>query len=150
MGLRSLTFRDTFEIETDYEKIATYFKTKLNGTYFKGYIDGDETQLFYFSGTFKRPLSVNLPIVQLNVENKVDSEGKIKIKFKIVDFALILFGLVNGVIIFFSIFNVTPDGSNVIPQLVPLIIFVFTYGLLLVMYLAELSKFKKELQKLES
>lgn len=43
MGLRSLIFSDTFEVKADYGKIAAYFKTKLDETYFKGYIDRDET-----------------------------------------------------------------------------------------------------------
>ena len=148
MGLKNLIFRDTFEIKADYGKLATYFKTKLDDKYFKGYIDRDETQLFYFSGTFARPLSVRLPIVQLNIENKVDNEGKIKIKFKIVDFALILFGLANASIIFFSIVNINP-GPNSIPPEIPPIMFIFSYGFLLFMYLTERSGFKKEIEHLE-
>ena len=149
MGLTSLIFRDTFKVKADYGKITTYFKTKLDDTYYKGYIDPDETQLFYCSGAFRLPLSVKLPIVQLNVENKVDSEGRIKIKFKIVNFALILFGLANGIIIFFSIFNLSPGRHNEIPEESPLIMLVFSYGLLLSSYLIELSDFKKEIELLE-
>lgn len=149
MELKSLIFRDTFVIKADYGEIATYFKTKLNDTYYKGYIDRDETQLFYFSGAFTQPLSAKLPIVQLNIENKADSEGKLKIKFKIVNFALILFGLGNGSIIFFSIVNIDPGGRNEIPPLIPLIMFVFSYCFLLFMYLVERSGFKKEIEQLE-
>lgn len=149
MALKSLIFRDTFEIKADYGKLATYFKTKLNDTYYKGYIDRDETQLFYYSGTFTRPLSSKIPIVQLNIENKVDREGKLKINFKIVDFALILFGLANGSIIFFSIFNVNPGGRNEIPPEIPFVMFIFSYGFLMFMYLVERSGFKKEIEKLE-
>jgi hypothetical protein len=36
MGLRGLIFRDTFEVNADYKKIAIFFKTKLDKTYFKG------------------------------------------------------------------------------------------------------------------
>jgi|GraSoiStandDraft_49_1057285.scaffolds.fasta_scaffold480885_1 hypothetical protein len=148
MGLKSLIFRDTFEIKADYGKLATYFKTKLDDKYFKGYIDRDETQLFFYSGAFKRPLSARLPIVQLNIDNKVDNEGKIKIRFKIVDFALILFGLANGSIIFFSIVNVNP-GPNSIPPEIPPIMFIFSYSFLLFMYMIERSGFKKEIEQLE-
>jgi hypothetical protein len=149
MRLTSLIFRDTFKVKGDYAKIVTSFKAKLDENYFKGYTDRDETELFYFSGSFRRPLSVNLPIVQLNFENKTDDEGKIKIKFKIVNFALILFGLANASILFFSIVDINPDRPNDIPSGVPIGTFVFSYGFLLFMYLVELSGFKKEIEHLE-
>ena|SRR5688572_17374538 len=148
MGLKTLIFRDTFEIKAVYGKLATYFKTKLDDKYFKGYIDRDETQLFFYSGAFKRPLSPRLPIVQLNINNTVDNEGKIKIKFKIVDFALILFGLANGSIIFFSIVK-TNSGSNNIPPEVPPLMFIFSYSILLFMYMIDRSGFKEEIKQFE-
>jgi hypothetical protein len=148
MGLRNLIFRDTFEIKADYGNLATYFKSRLDDIYFKGYIDKDETQLFYYSGAFARPLSARLPIVQLNIENKVDNEGKIKIKFKIVDFALILFGLANGFIIFFSVVSINKGQNNIPPEIPPLM-FIFSYGFLMLMYLVERSGFKKEIERLE-
>lgn len=144
-----MVFRDTIEVKADYDRIATYFKTKLDETYFGGYIDHDQTQLFYFSGFFRRPFSVNMPVVQLNVENKVNNAGRVKIKFKIVDFALIVFGIANGIILFFSIFNLNPDRPNVIPSGVPIMALVLSYGFLLFIYLIELSGFRREIELLE-
>jgi hypothetical protein len=105
--------------------------------------------LFYSSGLFKRPLSVDIPIVQLNVENKVNSEGKIKIKCKMVDFALILFGIANGSIIFLALFNFDPYRTNDITPQVAFIMLVLSYGVLLFTYLIELSGFKREMEQLE-
>ena len=44
----NLIFRDTLKVNVDYKTIVTLFKSKLNENFFKGYIDKDETQLFYF------------------------------------------------------------------------------------------------------
>lgn len=149
MGLTSLIFRDTFSIKADYDYIVSSFKARLDENYFKGYIDKDETQLFYFSGVFRRPLSVNLPIIQINFQNKVDEHGKTIIKFKIVNFMLILFGVANASILFFSIVDMDPYRNDKIPSEIPLIMLVFSYAILIGIYLAELSCFKSEIKLLE-
>lgn len=149
MGLTSLIFRETFKVKADYDKVITSFKTKLDKNFYKGYIDKDEAQLFYFSEAFRRPLSVNLPIIQINFENKIDKQGKTTIKFKIVNFALILFGLVNGSILVFSIVDLDLYRPNNIPSEIPLIMLAFSYGFLMVMYLIELYAFKREIKQLE-
>jgi hypothetical protein len=149
MGLTSIIFRDTLKVKADYDKVTSSFKTKLDKNFYKGYIDKDETQLFYFSGAFRRPLSVNLPIIQINFENKIDEHGKTTIKFKIVNFALILFGLANGSILFFSLVNLDPYRPNNVPSEISLIMFVFSYSFLIGLYLIELYGFKREIRKLE-
>jgi hypothetical protein len=149
MGLTSLIFRDKFSVKADYDYIISIFKARLDENYFKGYIDKDETQLFYFSGVFRRPLSVNLPIIQINFQNKVDEHGKTIIKFKIVNFMLILFGIANASILLFSIVELDPYRPNKIPSEIPLIMLVFSYAFLFGIYLAELSCFKSEITLLE-
>lgn len=149
MGLTSLIFRDTFKVTADYDKVITSFKTKLDKNFYKGYINKDDTQLFYFSEALKRPLSVNLPIIQQNFENKIDEQGKTTIKFKIVNFALILFGLINGSILFFSVVDLDPFRPNNIPSEIPLVMLAFSYGFLMAMYLIELYGFKREIKQLE-
>ena len=145
MGLRSLIFRETFEIKADYGKMTAYFKTKLNVTYYKGYIDSDETQLFYCSNIFKPRQT--LPILQLNIESKVDNEGKIKIRIKIVDFLLIAFGLGICIFILFSIFKIVLPVE--FPPGIILFMAVFCYAFLQVNYQIELSGFKRELEELK-
>ncbi|MBI3218672.1 MAG: hypothetical protein HYZ44_04110 [Bacteroidetes bacterium] len=141
--------RHSFLVKTDYEKMRLYFKSKLDDTYFKGYIDRDETQLFYNSGALNRPLSVNLPIVQLNIENKPDPQGNYMIKFKIVDFALILFGIANSCIITFFILGYR-SGSENLPIDIPLIVFLFSYGFLQFRYRLELVNFEKQVELLRN
>jgi hypothetical protein len=145
----SLILRDTFETKADYGKIVSYFKSRLNQTYYKGYIEKDEVQLFYYSEIFRRPGSSRLPIVQFNMTNKVDSKGSIKIKFKIVAIALILFVLGNGFVIFFSISGVVPGTVTPLPTVIPIVTLVFSYCFLLTMYLVERSRFKKEIEQWE-
>jgi hypothetical protein len=144
VGLTSIILRDTLKVKADYATIVMLFKLGLNKRYHKGYIDKDETQLFYSSGFFRRPLSANLPIIQINFENKKAVNGQTIIRFKIVNFALIVFGLANGFISLSSIL----DQHNTIPSGIPLMVFIFSYGFLLSMYLIELSEFKKELTRL--
>jgi hypothetical protein len=150
MGLTSLIFRDTVKVKADYGTIVSLFKLGLNRTYYKGYIDKDETQLFYFSGFFKRPLSANLPLIQINFEDRKAEDGQLVIKFKIVNFALVLFGLANGIILLFSIVDLDPYKQNRIPPGIPLLTFALSYGFLLFMYLIEWSEFKREIRRLPS
>jgi hypothetical protein len=149
MGLTSLIFRDTLKVNADYGTVVTCFKSGLDENFHKGYIDKNETQLFYFSGFFRRPLSVNLPIIQINFENKNGDQGQTIIKFKIVDFALIVFGLANGSILLFSIFDLIPNRHEQIPTGVPIVTCIFSYGFLLFVYLIELSGFKREIKRLQ-
>ena len=121
---------------------------KLDNTYFNGRIDKDELQVFYSSGILKRPLSSHLPIIQINIKNKLDKNGKIEIRFKIVDFALILFGLANLIILFFSQINLNQYEPSPIPKLVPLITFLFSFGLLFFLFFIERSAFRKEIKRL--
>ena len=150
MALTSLIFRDTVKVRTDYGIIVSLVKLGLNRTYYKGYIDKDETQLFYSSGFFRRPLSANFPLIQINFEDKKAEDGNLVIKFKIVNLALILFGLANGIILLFSIVDLDPYDHNRIPPGIPLLTFTLSYGFLLFIYMSEWSEFKREMRRLPS
>ena len=65
-------------------------------------------------------------------------------RFKIVDFALILFGLANFFIFGASILGLDPHMD--IPLGIPVITTALSYGLLLAMYSVELSAFKRDIQ----
>lgn len=149
-GDDKLIFRDTLKVNVDYGTIVKLFKLRLNENFFKGYIDKDETQLFYL-GSLRRPLSVNLPLIQINFENKKTADGQIIIKIKIVNFTLILFGGVNISILVFSIIGLDPysQNDNHVSLEVPLIVFMISYIFLLSRYLIELSEFKKEIKRLQ-
>lgn len=149
MRMINLIFRDTLKVNVDYKTIVTLFKSKLNENFFKGYIDKDETQLFYFSGFLKRPLSVKLPIIQINVENKRTDDGNIVIKFKIVNFVLVLFGFANISILLSSMIGLDTQGDSHISLEVPLVVFIISYIFLLSKYLVELSQFKREIDRFQ-
>src|SRR5687767_6090027 len=105
MRISNLLFRDSFVVDASYDKIVSFVKLKLDDTYFKGRIDKEEIQVFFKSKFFDRPLSSNLPFIQLNVKNNADKNGKIKIWFKLVDVVAILFVLSNLIILFLSLVN---------------------------------------------
>lgn len=92
-----------------------------------------------------RPLSVNLPMVQLNIENKPDPQGNYVIKFKIVDLVLIFFGITNSCVITFFIVGYWSGGEN-LPIEILLIFFLFTYGSLQFRYRLELVNFEKQVE----
>lgn len=144
MKLTNLLFKDSFKVSADYVTMVTFFKSGLNERYFKGFIDKDETQLFYYSDFFSRSFSPSLPVIQINFKNQVDTSGQIEIKFRLVSFALIAFGLVNGLILLFSIVN--SDKINTIPLLAAISFLVFSYGFLLFYYRSALTGFKKEIK----
>lgn len=145
MKFDSLLMRHSFLVKTDYDKMRLFFKSKLDDTYFKGYLDRDETQLFYNSGAMNMPLNVNLPMVQLNIENKPDPQGNYLIKFKIVDFVLIFFGITNSCLITFFIVGYWNGGEN-LPIEILLIFFLFSYGSLQFRYRLELVNFEKQVE----
>ena len=148
MGLTSLIFRDTVKIRADYGEIVDLFKGRLNEKYLMGFIDKDETQLFYFSDVLSRSFSPSLPVIQLNFKNQADNNREIEIKFKLVNLLLIFFGLANGLVLFFSIFHVDSDKIVDIPLSASIFVLVFSYGLLLLFYRSALAEFKREIERL--
>lgn len=142
MKLSSLAFRDTFKIRCDYGRMVAFFRSRLDDVYFKGYTHRDDTQLFYFSGFFWRPLSSNIPVVQLNFKNQSDDNGQIEVRFKLVDFALIVFGLANASIFYAAIF--TDDVS----AMGAMLFLLATYSFLLFIYLKELAYFRRDIEPL--
>ncbi len=139
MRLTSLTFRDTIKIKADYGELVGLFQQRLDEKYFKGFIDKDETQVFSYTGFFSPSLSPSLPVIQINVKNQVDNRGEIEIKLKLVNFALIVFCLAIGLILFFTI-------KGEISIVSTLFILVLSYGFLLFFYRSALSEFKKEIE----
>lgn len=149
MRMTSFTFRDTLKVNADYGTIVASFKSRLNENFFKGYIDKDDTQLFYISGLLRRPFGVNLPLIQINFENKKTDDRQIIIKFKIVNFALILFAFANVSIFVSAIAGLVSHGPNQVPTEVPAVVFIVSYAFLLFKYLIELSEFKKEIKRFQ-
>ena len=147
MRLSNLLFRDVFEVKADYEKVRNYLRLRLNETYYKGYIDRDEIQLFFASGGMGSVFT-SLPLVQVNIENKIYTNGKIRVKVKLVDFVLWLFGIANASIILSSI----PDigfGDNGLPIEAAPFPLILTYSFLQIKYLGERSILKHEMKLLE-
>lgn len=142
MTLSSLIFRDKFKIHSEYDRMVSFFKTGLNDLYYKGYIDKDETQLFYSSGFFRPILNPVIPVMQLNFKNKADKHGQFEIQLKMVDFVVVLFAIANLSIIIAAIY------SDKVSWITGLLFPVFSYLFLLVSYSLELRNFKKDIEPL--
>ena len=146
MNVRPLVLRDNLKILASYESLVHHFRGGLNKYFYKGYINNNEAQLFYYSGAFALPGSARIPLIQINAEDKIDGNGKICIRIKIVNLIIILFGIVNGIIALSSIF---PDDKNRIPGIVPILTFALSYGFLLLRFLFERARIRHGLKLLE-
>jgi hypothetical protein len=124
--------------------MITFFKRQLNENYFKGFIDRDETQLFYDSHLTPKSLSPSVPIIQINFQNQVDENGRIKVRFRIATMALVFFGLLCGLIAYLIFRSDNVDGV-----LTTSFALASIYAILLIFYRAALTSFKAEIEKID-
>jgi hypothetical protein len=149
MSLGSLIFRENFVIQADYNRVVSFFKLRLDKKYFKGYIDKDEIKLFFTSSLFSTPMSFNLPITQLTIENKPDKHGRIEIKFRIINFFTILYGLGAAALLIYTIFNLKSGDADLTPMVASLMVLGFFYLFLTLQFRTELAEFKKDIEQLQ-
>ncbi len=117
MSWSRLIFRDKVTVNADYAEMVSYFKKRLDENYFKGYIDKHQTQLFCYWEVLSRRFDSPLPVCQINFENEKDKDGKIVVRFKIVNALIILFLVVSGAICYGMITSdVAPKFAFIVPS----------------------------------
>lgn len=149
MTYERLIFKDSFITSVEYEDLCRNLKTKLNNNFFKGYIDKDETLLFYYPNFINASFVIRLPMTQIKFSRPINNKEQLKIKFKIVDFILILFGIACLTIWSAFIFNYAEPEIGGARLMIPTIATVFAYFFLQIMYAIEIDKFKRDLETIK-
>ena len=108
MKLSNFIFRESFVLRTKYDTIVHHIKEHLNEKYYKGYLGRDELQVFFLSGILKSTFSPLLPVFQVNIENTSGKNGEVFVRFKIVNFVLILSAAIILLLSFSSLVNIDP------------------------------------------
>jgi hypothetical protein len=116
MSWSRLIFRDRVTVNADYDEMVSYVRKRLDENYFKGYIDQHQTQLFCYWEFLPRGINSPLPVCQMNFENEKDRDGKIVVRFKIVNALIILFFVISGAIFYGMITSdIHPKYALIVP-----------------------------------
>jgi hypothetical protein len=145
MNIDALILGRNFYTTLDYNELKTRFKRRIGANFKLGYIDYDEISLFYLKDWYTENGMDRVPFCQLEVRNKREADGRIKIRFSIATFALILFALVP--VAFMLVLNFTNAPIN----------FYYALGLFPVLYVAlqiaiskQADRFELDLRQLEA
>lgn len=149
MTYHQLIFKNSFKTSFDYEDLCLNLKNKLNNNFFKGYIDKDETLLFYYPNFINASFVIRLPMTQIKFSRPKNNKEQLMIKFQIIDFVLILFGIACLTIWLAFIFNYAVPEISSFRFMIPTIATVFAYLFLQIMYTIEIDKFKRDLETIK-
>ncbi len=147
MRLRKILLTRDFELSISYNDVKDTLKKKLNDNFFKGYIDKDDSVLYYRSDFLTIPGVTKIPVIQVKFERGIDPESQTKIEFKIITSLLIIIFLAITVLWTIYFFNVEGLRKSSNGFIVPVFGTLFFYGLIFVRYIIELSYFKNELKR---
>ncbi len=138
-------------VRLDYDDLKDRLKRKMNkdDNYFKGYLDNDESMLYYRSDFLMIPGFSKIPTTQLIFKRIETSEGQTKIKFRIVTPMLLIF--VFGIVLLWTLYLFDIDGLRTSDSgyIIPVFGTIFFYGMPFVRYIIELSYFRDDLNRLE-
>jgi hypothetical protein len=145
MIMDTLMLRRNFYTTLDYNELKARLK-KRTGTNFKlGLIDNEEVSLYYLKDWYTENGMDRVPFCQLEVRNKKEANGRIRIRFNIATFALIVVGFVPVAFMLILYFTNVP-----IPLYYPLGLYSVLYLVLQVALSNQADKFELDLRRLEA
>lgn len=122
MIINTLMLRRNFYSSLDYDELKARLKRKT-GTNFKlGIIDKEGIRLYYLKDWYTENGMDQVPLCQLEIRNKQEADGRIKIRFSVATFAIL--GITTIPLALMSIFYFTNE----------LILFYYPLGLYPVLY----------------
>ena len=144
-------FQSEIKIAAKYEDVVARLKKRINKTFFKGYLDKEDTLLYYYSPTLLNPFKIQqVPMMRVDIQNKSDELGELTIKFKVVNLFLVIYGIIHFAswIAFFFIISNSGRGS-ILPGLTFLIFTgIIPFGIISMAYNLQLTSFKKEITEI--
>jgi len=145
MNIDALILRRNFYTTLDYHELKTRFKRRIGANFKLGFIDYNEISLYYLKDWYTERRIDRVPFCQLEVRNKREADGRIKIRFSIATFALILYVLVPVAIMLILYFT---DALMLLYY--PLGLYPVLYFALLVAISNQADKFELDLKRIES
>jgi hypothetical protein len=143
MNWSRLIFRDKFTVNADYTEMVSYFRKRLDKNYFERYIDKHQTELLCYWQFSSRRIGLPLPVCQLNFKNEKDRDGKIVVRFKIVNSLTVALIVLLGAVSYGTlVMNLEIGFAFVFPA--------FVYLYLTFRYYVDFSGLMHDIRKIES
>jgi hypothetical protein len=146
MIMDQLMLRRNFYTTLDYYELKTRLKRRT-GTNFKlGLIDNEQISLYYLKDWYTENGIDRVPLCQMEVRNKKEGDGRIRIRFTIATFALVIIAFVP--VILMTLFYFT---KALIPfYYYPLGLYPVLYFVLQVAITNQVDKFELDLRRIEA
>ena len=78
MELGEILLTRDFKLSISYNDVKDTLKKKLNDNFFKGYIDKDDSVLYYRSDFLTIPGLTKIPVIQVKFERGINPETQTK------------------------------------------------------------------------
>ena len=129
----------------DYSELKVRLKRRI-GTNFKlGLVDNEEIILYYLKDWFTENGMDRVPLCQIELKNKKEADGRIRIRFSIATFNLIVIAVVPVTLMFIFYFVKAPIPFYFLFGLYPA-----SYFVLQVALANQADKFELDLRRLET
>ena len=145
MKMDMITLSRYFYTTLDFEELKDRLKGKIGVNYKLGLIDSEEISVYYLKDRYTENGLDRVPTCRIDIKNKKQEDGRIRIKFTIADFALITIGLIPIIFILIMYFANAP-----IPFYYGLGLYPILYLVLLFILSDQSDKFKTDLIELET
>jgi hypothetical protein len=92
----------------DFNELKDRLKSKVGTNYKLGLIDNEEISLFYLKASNGKSVPDRVPTCKIEIKNEKQEDGRIRIKFAITEFSLVLVGLIPIIFILILYFAEAP------------------------------------------
>jgi hypothetical protein len=133
-----------FYTTLDFDDLKDRLKRKVGVNYKLGVIDNDEINLYYLKDAFTENGLDRVPTCEIEIKNQKQADGRVRIKFAIAKFTIVVLGLVPIILMLIFYFAKTP-----IPFYYPVGLYPILYLVLLFVLSDQSDKFQADLRELE-
>lgn len=128
-----------------YDELKARLKRRIVTNFKLGLIDDEEIILYYLKDWFTENGMDRVPLCQMELKNKKEADGRIRIRFSIATFNLIVIAVVPVTLMFIFYFSKAP-----IPFYFLLGLYPSSYFVLQVALANQADKFELDLRRLET
>jgi hypothetical protein len=145
MIMDTLMLRRYFYTTLEYNDLKTRLKRRFGANFKLGFIDYDEISLYYLKDWYTERRTDQVPFCQMEVRNKREEDGRIRIRFRVATFALIAVAFLPVFFMVIFYFRNAP-----IPLYYPLTLYPVLYFFLQVGMSKQADRFESDLRRLET
>jgi hypothetical protein len=130
----------------DFYELKDRLKRKVGTNYKLGLIDNKEISLFYLQDSYAKSVLDRVPTCKIEIKNEKQEDGRIRIKFAITEFSLILVGLIPVIFILILYFAKAPIlFYSALGVFYPIL-----YSSLVLLLRGQSDKFETDLKRIEN